>query len=439
MKKVIVFLESFFILLLLVACGDIGKKANQVLDDYNENKISYEEANNQLNEMKSNANEDEAAKVESVISDLNEIRDSKANFDNAKNEITNNNYEKALELLNKVSQKDKNYIEVPSIKSDCVDKYVASVIELKDKYVSSNKYDDALKLLENALNYTDDKRITDAKSEVEKSKAEYESNVIASKEAEAQSYHESGEYDKALTIYKSLYKETSDETYKVKQEEVENDWIDASIESAEALLSEGNYDAAANALKSAQNSVSDKKRLNDEQDRIESFRPYIFDADRVADYLYTDIYTTYRDEGMGWHYWWLDSCTIGGFRDVKDNLGQNHDAGILLTVPLGATADDGSGKIDYTINGEYDTFNCQFFLIEGSKNTATKFYLNVYADDTLVYSSDAVTGGVLPIDVKANVSGASKLTLEITYNQEQGFGDCIVVSDMSLYKEYTPL
>ena len=65
--------------------------------------------------------------------------------------------------------------------------------------------------------------------------------------------------------------------------------------------------------------------------------------------------------------------------------------------------------------------------------------LNVYADDTLVYSSDAVTGGVLPIDVKANVSGASKLTLEITYNQEQGFGDCIVVSDMSLYKEYTPL
>ena len=427
MKKVIVFLESFFILLLLVACGDIGKKANQVLDDYNENKISYEEANNQLNEMKSNANEDEAAKVESVISDLNEIRDSKANFDNAKNEITNNNYEKALELLNKVSQKDKNYIEVPSIKSDCVDKYVASVIELKDKYVSSNKYDDALKLLENALNYTDDKRITDAKSEVEKSKAEYESNVIASKEAEAQSYHESGEYDKALTIYKSLYKETSDETYKVKQEEVENEWIDASIESAESLLSEGKCDAALNAIKDAKNVVSDKTKLNDESERIESFRPYEFDKDKCSNYLFSDVKNTY------------DYCQIGGLNGTKDNLGEQHDAGILVTTPFGVEAESGSGKVEYMINSEYDTFICKFFITEESKDTAASFKLNIYGDDDLICSSESITGGSLPLEVSADVTGVNKLTLEIYYEDPVSFGDEVVVSDMCLKNTYKPL
>lgn len=78
----------------------------------------------------------------------------------------------------------------------------------------------------------------------------------------------------------------------------------------------------------------------------------------------------------------------------------------------------------YAINGTYDTFSCRFAIPANDQdyiNPSLSAVLNIYCDDQLVYTSDVLAAGTLPIYIDGvNVSGAPTITLEIVVSNRTG-------------------
>ena len=135
---------------------------------------------------------------------------------------------------------------------------------------------------------------------------------------------------------------------------------------------------------------------------------------------------------------------------VCDNTGVYGGNGVVFAAYTYITLNDENYSYweKYAIKDDYDYFSCKF-AISGKKesyiNTELSIVLNVYCDDVLVYTSDSITGGSLPVYIEnVNVSGASTITLEIVASNNTGdkvVNDRFAVGwvDPKLSKKYVPL
>ena len=109
-----------------------------------------------------------------------------------------------------------------------------------------------------------------------------------------------------------------------------------------------------------------------------------------------------------------------------------------------------SASFEYYIQGEYDQLSGQYYLsgeTESHKNTPLSLSLNVYADGVLIYSSEELTKGSLPIDVLVDIpAGCQILKVEFvtsttniadSISVEAQYGSALV--DAYLSKKYVPL
>lgn len=65
----------------------------------------------------------------------------------------------------------------------------------------------------------------------------------------------------------------------------------------------------------------------------------------------------------------------------------------------------------YILEGKYDTISGTLFLPSEFKNTPVQGYFEVYGDGKLLYTSETIQSGVLPIDFSFSVSGIYKLEI----------------------------
>lgn len=448
-KKIIIFSVVMVLIILSVITVysvqniNAKKDIDYVVEQFNKDKIDYNEAIGSLNNIKCYERESLIQYRSSAISRIDNLNNSKEAYASAQEYMKSKKYDEAIPLYASVLKEDLNYQNAQSYLVESQKKYLESVNDLVKKYIDNNDYDLALNLCENAKQIIPDNAndIDKIITEIEDAQELYFEEQIKILEESAKTNYENGDYSAAINDYQNLYNMTEDDSYNVTIESVEYDWSNAVISAAEEQLAEGKYDAAIELLKEPKRSISDNGAIAEEEKRINSFRPFEFESKDYSNYLYTDIYTTYRDESMGWRYWWLDYCVFGGFSNVKDNLGREYDAGILLRTSNGYDVGKGTGKIDYSINGEYDYFSCVFFIEEVSKNTPCKFNLNIYGDEMLIYSSETITGGSMPINISTNIKDCHKLTIEVVYDltDESSRGEYIVISDMCLSKEYYPI
>ena len=433
------------ICLLFTGCmskSKVDKKAQRIVNEYNNEYITYEQAIDKIDNLSLNANNDEKKSIiDSCRSSIDELKKSKDAFSAGEEAYENKKYDEAIGYYGEVIESDCNYNSANRKKEESENEYVNAVYDQVNVYLEEKKFDKAVDLYNKAKEIVKSKQSEDKISDLDSLIQESLNNYIDELNSKSESELQNEDYETAKQIYEELYELTGEETYSVKIEGVENEWSNSLINAAEEQLAMGKYDAALNLLKEPKRKISDDSAITEEERRIESFRPLVFDGNQCENYLYTDIYTTYINESLGWHYWWIDDCGFGDFNNVKDNLGQKHDCGILLRTPNGYDVGEGSGKIDYTLKGDYDYFDCVFFIADVSKNTPCEFNLNIYGDDILIYSSDTITGGSLPIDVSTSIKDVQKLTIEVVYDltNKSSNGDYIVVSDMRLRKEYSPL
>lgn len=133
--------------------------------------------------------------------------------------------------------------------------------------------------------------------------------------------------------------------------------------------------------------------------------------------LYTD-----PDYSEYWEEWEADdSDNLGntGMHGGKWRNGQKYS--FLSDSYYVDPSDNDINKIhqEYAINGEYDVFQCKFLLHQSAKNMEGRFYLKIYGDDTLIYTSEPLTGGSLPIDLNVDISNVKKMAIEISFEVDE--------------------
>lgn len=72
---------------------------------------------------------------------------------------------------------------------------------------------------------------------------------------------------------------------------------------------------------------------------------------------------------------------------------------------------------EYLLNSEYKQIQGKFVLTQASKNSNIKAALEIYGDDKLLYTSQKMTGGVLPIDFNIDISNVKILRVKIVHEE----------------------
>ena len=113
---------------------------------------------------------------------------------------------------------------------------------------------------------------------------------------------------------------------------------------------------------------------------------------------------------------------LNGSCHIEDSVTANN--GTVYQNVLSFYCDDSDVselyRLTYQLSGKYDTVSGTVFLAQSDKSDTGVGYFEAYGDGKLLYTSPKVTAGVLPSDVKFDVSGVQ--TLEIrTYGSASDF------------------
>lgn len=199
-------------------------------------------------------------------------------------------------------------------------------------------------------------------------------------------------------------KETEDDDEKDEDDETEpeNDAeaeIDEAIDKAEKLLSEGKNNEAMVALIEVRNRYPENKRIREEVERINSLKPVdIFSLDYFS---YTD------DEDLEIIRWPAGKKTNSGVSGT--GLGCTTHSQLSLCSYPGRTHGVQSVDFSYYINGQYNQISGLFCLGAENVNTPMSISLNIYSDEVLIYSSEEITRGSLPIPVSVDLPSGSQV------------------------------
>ncbi len=93
-----------------------------------------------------------------------------------------------------------------------------------------------------------------------------------------------------------------------------------------------------------------------------------------------------------------------------DNAGNPYNSGIYINVDK-RYAKHFNTRIEYSLEGKYDTFSGLLVLAENQKNEVSEALVEVYADEKLLFTSEPVVAGVLPQLIDVKISGAKKLKI----------------------------
>lgn len=88
---------------------------------------------------------------------------------------------------------------------------------------------------------------------------------------------------------------------------------------------------------------------------------------------------------------------------------------------------------DYLINKKYAKISGKFVLSYDYRSTGNGC-LKIYGDNKLLYTSEDMKGGVLPIDFDVDISGVEKLRIEVNNNLANAKQTCYGLVDVALHK-----
>ena len=94
-----------------------------------------------------------------------------------------------------------------------------------------------------------------------------------------------------------------------------------------------------------------------------------------------------------------------------DNTGVSHEHSIDLY----------GGFICYLLNGKYNTFTGKMALNSDSRSTNGNYWYEIYGDESLLYTSQKFTAGVLPIDFSIDVSNINVLKIVVKADSFDGW------------------
>lgn len=400
--------------------GNVISEANDIVNDYNEGNIDYDQTSVKLENLLSETDDNDCEEYIRNLQELiSKLKQSKTDFTAAEQAYSKADYKEAISKYENVISGDSNYDEAMSKLTDSKKKFIEITDQKAKIYLDDNKYVEAVSVYETAQKTYDDNTLSSKIADVKQKYRTYLEN-------KAKEFEEQKDWASAVQTYNKLMDYFQDQAYEVEITNAQNTCVNNAIDKSEKALKKGNYNDAKSALSVAEGVVPDSKELKEQRERVNSFCPVAL----------TDIDPFYEDSEDP-YYLEIDKWVA----QDKDNLGNGGNSGIKI---INSGTSNRWVTISYMINGEYDTLTGTFALSYDSKDCTDESnygaQLIIYnEDDEMIYGTDAILGGVEPIDVNVNISGVKELKVCFYSGNSSWFGSSTFIFGFvnpTLHKNY---
>lgn len=334
-----------------LSIDELQEKGDETCNEFNSGQKSYTEAKNYLTELRDGLEtEDKKSIITDAINKVDSLNDSKEAY---------------AEGLKNMEKDDINYV-------------IDAITLFREVEEEDTCYEDAQKNLENLIE-------------------KYNEFMLGI----AEEYIADGDYISAINQYDDMIAFIGDyDGLQAQKEMTVSAYIDACIADAEAFMVDDKFTEAKNCIDKCIENVGSNTALENEKDRIQNFTPISL---MELDSFWQEEESIYISE------WETDDVT---------NLGEKGYTGIKFRKPYTLSPGyDGKATISYMIDGNYNTITGIFALHEDFKNETRQenaMMLSIYGDDVLLYQSNWLYGGVLPMDLCVDISGVKELTIVCT-------------------------
>lgn len=369
--------------------GNVISEANDIVNDYNEGNIDYDQTSVKLANLLSETDDNDCEEYIRNLQELtSKLKQSKTDFTAAEQAYSKADYKDAISKYAKVISGDSNYDESVSKLAESKKKFIEIADQKAKIYLDDNKYLEAVSVYETAQKTYDDNTLDSKIADV---KQKYRTYL----EDKAKKFEKDKDWASAVQTYNKLMDYFQDQAYEVEITNAQNTCVNNAINKSEKALKKGNYNDAKSALSVAEGVVPDSKELKEQRERVNSFCPVAL----------TDIDPFYQKTDSS--YLEIDKWTA----QDTDNLGNGGKSGIKI---INEGARNEWVTISYMLNGEYDTLTGTFSLSYDSRDCTDEedfgAQLVIYNDeDEMIFLTDQLLGGVEPIDVNVDISGVKEL------------------------------
>ena len=167
-------------------------------------------------------------------------------------------------------------------------------------------------------------------------------------------------------------------------------FVNGIISQADGLIKEKKLDEAESILKDALDVVPNNQAINEKLDEIDNLRPVGLDTVHVID----NVQYKYVSDG------------------IIDTLGNVHTGVHYFENAWTSKSFDREPYAIFNLNKEYKRFKGTIFLPERTQAKEV-FYVNIYADNNLLYSENNIKKTDDPVDFNIDVNNCKQLTIKV--------------------------
>ena len=355
------------------------------VEDYINQKISYDNAKSIIEKIGTcDLPESKLSEAQRQIKDLNNSRN---DWQEAQSAYGQGNYEYAFSLFGHVIPEDPNYEEAVRMRKAAYDQWKSGILSNAADYVQQEKYDSALALFQEYLwQFEGDEDYMQAIANCQEEKVEYE---IRQQIVNAEELIASGNFELAFSQIEFLgYNYGNRNSAMTAAANLEASLYQAISTQAQQLYQEGGYASSAALLSRGLALFQGDEDMLRWHSAAMSHIPIslseldVFDfSGGMSDYIYRDKY-------------------------LEDNYANSYASSFYAT----------SGGVTFLLNYKYKTFSGVVASAKGHQADVShsSAQLEIYAGDTLLFSSGDMNNTSPLTTFELDVSGYERITLQWT-------------------------
>lgn len=377
---------------------------NSLKKDFKKDKIDYDEFYKRVSIAKSFNIESLNTELGAIMNDVFALKESKDAFKSANELFDRDEYKQAIYKYRLVISDDDNYDKAQKQIEKSAEKYKEKALELADGYAKNNEYGSAIKELKEVAEIIDDKEI---KSKLSEYTDKYSSTIKSEAMSKSDAYAKSGDWVNAVLTLDTAIKDIGDDNeLKSKLSEYSAKYVTYIISKSDKLIGERNYSEAISLLNDALKTVPENESLKSKLASVEDSKPVPL----------SDAVMVNHD---GWE--WNDGAPI-------DTFGNDYSEASNYVIPYY------NGYGEFRIYKKYKTLSGYIAPFE-KKYEESEWYVQIYVDDKLAYTSKNITRKTDKFSFNVNVANAEYV--KIVIHRDKYFlyeNEGIILSDMMLNK-----
>lgn len=376
------------------------KYVDSLKDDFIKDKVDYSYATQRLGILRSLniLSLDEICNNTSAY--LSQLNTSKLAFEQGNTYFDDEDYQHAIEQYKLVIEEDKNYDKAQDKIKDASKKYKSSVLQSAQTYADNSNYSSAISEIKSALNIIGDDK--DLNETLKKYTENNQSSVISSAISQADKYASGGDYENAVKVLSDAMKTVEADTQlKAKFSEYSVKYSQSVCKKADELINAKKYDDAISLINDAMKLVPNDESLKAKLNSATESKPV-----SLADTILIN-----QDR---WK--WNEDAPV-------DTFGNDYSSSKNYVIPYHAYG-------EFRVYKQYKTLS-GYIAPYKDKYEDSNWYIQIYADDKLVYTSKNVTRKTDRFAFNVNINNADYIKIEV-HGSSDDYG--LILSDLMLNK-----